>query len=220
MSSCVKCPFQEQCTKSFCMQKLKKNKLFDYALLSLPQRQHVALHPDSDGTDKKEFQQLKEISENIIDFVRTGNGLYLHSQTPGCGKTQWALRMIQKYIDKIWYSSSIRCVALFINIPKFFLALKDSLNTANDYINHIKQNIFQADLVVWDEIGTKILSDFEHEYMLSLIDTRLNEGKANIYTSNLAPVLLKEKIGDRLYSRVINNSTCIELHGVDKRGLK
>jgi hypothetical protein len=34
----------------------------------------------------------------------------------------------------------------------------------------------------------------------------------------MSPEELREKIGDRLYSRVVNLSVDIELHGLDKRG--
>ena len=44
-------------------------------------------------------------------------------------------------------------------------------------------------------------------------------GKSNIYTSNLDLDELKEKVGDRLFSRIANNSVNIEFFGKDKRSL-
>lgn len=219
MSSCKYCAYSSQCTKSFCMQKFKKSQLFDLALLTEVQRKHVGLHPDADGTDTAEFKFLKTVENDITNFVKEGKNLYIHSTGTGCGKTAWALRMIQTYIDKIWYDSSIRCRALFISIPKLFLELKSNITSASEYVDKVLTNIPEADIIVWDEIGTKMLSDFEHEHLLSLINSRLDAGKANIFTSNLNPEELKEKIGDRLYSRIVNNSTDIEFHGIDKRGL-
>lgn len=57
------------------------------------------------------------------------------------------------------------------------------------------------------------------ENLLSIINTRLNNGKSNIYTSNLSGDELQEKIGDRLYSRIINLSEDIEFFSFDKRGI-
>lgn len=219
MSSCKYCEFNDQCTHSFCMQRFKKDQLYKYTLLSPIQCKHVALRPDADGTDRDKFVQLKEIEDNIENFVKEGKNLYIHSNTPGNGKSAWSIRMIQAYINKIWFKSPIECKALFINIPDFFLQLKSNLYNDNEELNEIKENLLKADLVVWDEIGTKMLTDFEHEHLLSMINNRINHGKSNIYTSNLNPQELKEKIGDRLYSRVVNNSIDIEFHGKDKRGI-
>lgn len=221
MSSCKYCPNNANCTKSFCIQKFKKSKFFDFALLSKSQRLHIGLHPDADGTDREEFKKLKDIQDNIYNFINEGKNLYLYSKNPGCGKTSWALRFIQAYIDHIWYDSPLECKCLFINVPKFFLELKENLysDTPNEYITNIKENVAKCDLVVWDEIGTKMLTDFEHEHLLSLINSRIDSNLSNIYTSNLFPEQLKEKVGDRLYSRVFNNSICIKLNGQDKRGV-
>lgn len=86
-----------------------------------------------------------------------------------------------------------------------------------DYIN---ENVLEADLVVWDEVAIKNLSNYDHEHLLSMINVRLDQGKSNIYTSNLSKEDLYEKVGERLYSRIVNLSTVIELRGSDKRGIK
>ena len=113
----------------------------------------------------------------------------------------------------------MECKALFINVPKFLLSIKDNISNKNEYVEYIKNNVLEADLVVWDEVGTKGLTQFEHENLLSLINMRIDMNKSNIYTSNMRPDELKELIGDRLYSRIVKLSTEIEFKGQDKRGL-
>ena len=160
------------------------------------------------------------IENDIIKFVEDGRNLYIHSSTCGNGKTAWSIRMLQSYINKIWYKSDLTCRVLFINVPRFILALKDSMNMSSDYIDHIKRHIFDADIVVFDEVGTKSLTTWEHEQILNLVNTRIDLNKTNIYTSNLTGMELREKVGDRLYSRIINLSTDVELFGKDKRGIQ
>ena len=123
------------------------------------------------------------------------------------------------YIFHIWYKSDMSCRALFINVPWLFIALKDNISSPSEYIKHIKENVLTADIVVWDEIGTKAVTTFEHEHLLSLINARIDNNKTNIFTSNLSPIQLKESVGERLYSRVINLSDIIEFKGSDKRGI-
>ena len=97
---------------------------------------------------------------------------------------------------------------------------KSSFVYKSDYIEHIKTNVLDADIVVWDEVATKAVTQFEHEHLLSLINGRIDSGKSQIFTSNVSPDSLRDIVGERLYSRVINLSTVLEFKGADKRGLK
>lgn len=203
----------------FCVKLFKIDELYKGALLTEKQKQRVILFPDADGTDYDKFLQLKNIETNIVSFVNDGKNLYLHSSKCGNGKTAWSIRLIQAYLDKIWCDSSLSCRALFINVPKYLLALKDSIGNPSEYVDYIKENVTSADIVVWDELGIKNCTQFEFENLLSMINSRIDAGKSNIYTSNLTGSELFEKVGDRLYSRIINLSYDIELNGVDKRGL-
>lgn len=204
---------------TFCVRLFKLDKLYELALVPLHQRKHIKFVLDSNGTDRDEYIKLKNISEDIENFVKNGKNLYIHSTSCGNGKTSWALRMIQSYLNAIWYKTTIKCRALFIHVPTFLLSLKDNISVKNNYIEHIKQNVMECDLIVWDELGTKTTTQFEMENLLSIINTRLTNNKSNIYTSNLSGEELQEKIGDRLYSRIINLSEEVELFGCDKRGL-
>lgn len=224
------CYIRDRCNKNikgncnpehteFCPKLFKLNYLYDESLLSKEQRKYTALRIDADGTDKDQFLKLKHIENNIEDFVKSGTNLYLHSNGCGNGKTAWSLRLIQSYLNSIWHKCDLNCKTLFINVPRFLLALKDNITDKNDYVQHIKKHVLNADLVVWDEIATKAATQFEHENLLSLINTRIDYNKSNIYTSNLNPNEIKERLGDRLYSRIVNLSTDIELFGSDKRGI-
>ena len=203
----------------FCMKLFKLDVLYNKSLLTENQRKRVKFVLDANKADREEYIQLQEIEKNIEKFIQDGNNLYIHSCITGNGKTAWSIRMIQSYFNKIWYKSDMECKALFINVPKFLLSLKDNISNKNEYIEHIKNNVLEADLVVWDEVGTKGLTQFEHENLLSLINTRIDMCKSNIYTSNMRPEELKELLGDRLYSRIVRLSTEIEFKGQDKRGL-
>jgi len=205
----------------FCPKLFKINDIMDKALLTESQKKRVQLIVDEDPMydDSEAFDKLVNIEHNITSFVNSGRNLFIYSSNVGNGKTSWAIRLIQDYIEAIWPESELTCRALFINIPRFFLALKDSISNQSDYIDHIKKNVLDADLVVWDEVATKSLTPFEFENLLSLIDSRINSGKSNIYTSNLFGEEMESRIGDRLYSRIVNLSTPIQFKGRDKRSM-
>ena len=202
----------------FCPRYFRINHLFDESLMSPKQRTHKMLYIDADGTDREQFSKLKSIEENIEKFVETGSNLYIHSLISGNGKTEWSLRLLQSYINKIWFKSDLRCRVLFVNVPRYLIALKESITTPSEYVDHVKKHIFDADIVVFDEIGIKAATTFEFENLLNFINTRLDLGKSNIYTSNLTAHELNERLGSRLYSRIMNMSVDIEFKGSDKRG--
>lgn len=128
--------------------------------------------------------------------------------------------MLYSYIDKVWYKKEMKAIALFISVPRFLLELKANISQKSQYIEDIEASVLDADLVVWDDIGSKNGTEFEVSHLLSIIDTRINNGKSNIYTSNLNKEELHNILGDRLYSRIYNYSECIEFVGRDKRGIK
>lgn len=219
-----KCYLYEQCNHKdcdkFCLRKYKMDSLYSAALMSDSQKKHVTLRVDEDGTDLEQFKQLAEIEKNIISFINEGKNIYLHSAIPGNGKSSWSLRLAEAYFNKIWARTEVKCRVLFISVPRFLLAIKDNISAKSSYVEYIKENILDADLVIWDDLAAKVASEFEMSHLLSLIDNRLILGKSNIYTSNLNRQQLYAALGERLASRVANMSIDIELHGSDKRVLK
>lgn len=207
------------CDKGFCERLYRENKLFDNALLTAAQRERIKLKLDENMADKSAFDTLSTLERSITNAVDDGYNLYLWSLITGNGKTSWMLRLIQTYIHNTWYRTTKDCNVLFISVPRYLLAIKDNISNTNTYAEHIKKYVNSADLVIWDDIGTKAATQFEHENLLSIIDSRIANGKSNFYTSNLTPADLHNSVGDRLFSRVVGYSDVIQLVGNDKRGL-
>lgn len=206
------------CESSMCIRKYYETKYFKNSLIPENKWEKQKLILDSDLRDKSAFDVLSNI--DIASFVNKGNNLYLYSKITGNGKTSWSIRLAQDLIHARWgHCPSNDCIVLFVNVPKYLLALKENITERSEYITHIRKYILDADLVIWDDIGTKAATQFEHENLLSIIDTRINNSKSNIYTSNLSLQELHEAVGDRLYSRIRENAVNIELIGLDKRGV-
>ena len=220
-SSCKKycnqaCGVSEE---TYCPRISKVDYLFNEALIPIKQRKKFPLRVDADGTDTDVFKQLKLVEQNIEKFIETGSNLFIYSPTAGNGKTSWAIRLIQAHIENIWYKSDLTCRALFISVPRYLIAIKNNISNNDEYAQHIQKNILEADLVVFDDIATKGITQFESENLFSIIDTRINMGKSNIFTSNIIPSQLNDLLGPRLTSRIVNLSTVIQFKGRDKRGL-
>lgn len=217
------CYLYEQCNHrdcdKFCLRKYKMDSLYTAALMSESQKKRIALKVDEDGTDLEQFKQLAEIEKNIVNFINDGKNLYIHSANCGNGKSSWSVRLAQAYFNKIWARTEGKCRVLFISVPRYLLAIKDNISNRNTYAEYIKENVLEADLVIWDDISHHPGTDYEITNLLSLIETRLCSGKSNIYTSNCSPQALASCLEARLASRIANLSTVIELRGSDKRVL-
>ena len=221
---CKNCFLAKECNwcclnEDFCQRKFKLENLYKKSLLADSQRMRQTLRVDSDGTDIEAFTQLSNIEKNINSFVRSGLNLYLWSKNSGNGKTSWSIRLMQAYLNENWPTCTLTCQVLMVDVPTFLSRIKANLSAPDEYATYVLSVIKTAPLVVWDDIGNKVGTEFEISHLLSIIDTRINSGKANIYTSNILPEQLGNLLDIRLGSRIANASECIQFKGGDKRYL-
>lgn len=201
-----------------CIRYMKMHYLVSNALLTEAQQFPKPLKPDVEDVDA--YMELLAVKDNIYDFVKSGKNLLIYSENTGNGKTQWSLKIMMKYLSTIWSTDTFTVRGLFISVARFCSSLKYNALVDNDYLNHIKENIINADLIIWDDIGLKSLTPNEHDYLYFYINQRIEAGKSNIFTSNLMNDNMKKALGDRLYSRVMSSDKIIEFKGKDKRGVK
>lgn len=167
------------------------------------------------GEDYDAFCQLADIKSDIVSFVDKGYSAYITSANTGNGKTSWAIKLLLKYFNEVWAGNGFRVRGMFVYVPQLLLKLKDFNNPLSA---EYKQNLLNCDVVVWDDIGSTELSNYDLSQLMLYIDQRIMAGKANIYTGNLNT---KDKIarvlGERLASRVWNNSAVVQFTGKDRR---
>lgn len=166
------------------------------------------------GVDYAEFVMLNDIKCFVDTFVIYGDNLYICSTETGNGKTSWSIKILLKYFDKIWAGNGFKIRGYFIHVPTLLTKLKNF----NDDNSALKKILEEADLVIWDDIASVKLSDFDIQQLLILIDNRIIDCKSNIFTGNLtSKESLEKAVGSRLASRIWNSSTVVELKGKDRR---
>ena len=190
----------------------------DYLLKSsnIPEylQKPINLYPDN--VDYESFLSLREIKDTITDKINAGNfNLYLYSSHTGNGKTSWAVKMMLRYFSDIWAGNGLRPRGLFISVPDLLYRLKD-FNTVDEKLKEWQQLIPKVDLIIWDDIASTKMSDYDCSRLLQFLESRM--GKSNIFTANADRGTLFQTVGNRLASRIWLNSVRIELKGRDKRG--
>lgn len=170
-----------------------------------------------DDVDYNQFIRLANIQDNITEFVDGGNNMYLYSGTCGNGKTTWAIKLLLQYFNEVWACNNFKERGLFINVPTFLTKIKTIIGRPDEQFENMRELIEKVDIVVWDDIASTKLSDFDYNTLLTYIDKRTLENKCNIYTGNVSPSELEKYVGQRLTSRILSHSAVIELKGQDRR---
>lgn len=166
--------------------------------------------------DYDAYCKLNEIKENIFEFVNEGKNLYIWSDNPGNGKTTWATKIILQFFDSVWHRCGFNQMGVFINVPTYLTRCKLAMSKPDDSLDELNQGIFNAPLVVFDDIIVSQLSNYDYTTLQGFIDSRIYSGKSMIFTGNYSPEELKKNCGDRLASRICSG-VVIELKGKDMR---
>lgn len=179
----------------------------------LPKNKQKPIQLDG-SRDARAFKTLAEIKDDIYNFVDNGESLYIFSEFTGNGKTSWAIKLLLKYFDTIWAGNGFRIRGYFQHVPTLLNTLKDF---SKDH-SALKKTLETVDVVVWDDIASTKLSDYDIQQLLIIIDARVSEGLSNIYTGNITShEALTKAVGDRLASRIWHTSTLVEFKGKDRR---
>ena len=167
--------------------------------------------------DIKQFEYLNNVKDNINKFVRDGCNLYIYSENFGNGKTTWAIKLMSKYFSNICMNNGTRCRGLFINVDDFLMAKKNQIKHPDHRFTEMERLIPDVDLIIWDDIGATKLKEYDHQVLFPLINSRILNNKANIFTSNVIDNEFANNVGGRLASRIIDTSNIVEFMNTSQR---
>ena len=165
--------------------------------------------------DLEPYSILADIKDDIVFFVENGQNVFICSKYTGNGKTSWSIKLMLKYFDNIWAGNGFKVRGLFVNVPTLLLQLK---NFDNPISEEYKKQLMDVNLVVWDEIASTSISNYDYGNLLMFLDYRIASNKSNIFTSNVVTKSeLEKNVGSKLASRIWNTSTIVEFKGKDRR---
>ncbi len=173
-----------------------------------------------DSCDTANFSILADIQKNIDEFVDNGDNLMIYSQNCGNGKTSWAIKLLLSYFDKVWHYAGFECKGLFVNTIRFLNDSKRNISNPTKEFDELVHNIKTVPLVIWDDMASNNVSEYDSTLLYDLLDERLNKQLSNIYTTNCCENNLSSVLNSRLYSRIRSGSLMMEFKGKDMRGMK
>lgn len=203
----------EKCTER-CDFWWKLNSLYEQSNLPIRYRYNIPLKPEQ--IDKPSFIELRDYTAEITEHVKQGDNIYIYSQTTGNGKTTWASKMINQYIRKAVATSLLDNEVLYLNVSLFLDQLKGQFSNYDQKVAELHERAMKCKLLVLDDIGAERPSEYVCERLYDIINHRYTNMLSTIYTSNLTPFELGDRLGGRIESRV-RSARQIEIKGNDRR---
>ena len=126
------------------------------------------------------------------DMNENGFGLYIHSKTKGSGKTMLSCCIINE-LAKRYVAYSYK----FCSVPDLIELTKDF---HNQEAQKAVRELYSCSVLVLDDIGVQMSKEWTNNVLYRLINTRMNDKRVTIYTSNmeLDKLNLDERIIDRI----------------------
>ena len=135
----------------------------------------------------------------------------------GVGKTHLAVSIIRDLIDKGF-------AGLFYEFGSLLKEIQDSYNPISKSSElRVLAPVYQADVLVLDELGATVPTDWVRDTMYQIINKRYNDKKLTIFTTNYLDKAddkakeLEERITYRLRSRLYEMCTNVVIDGEDYR---
>lgn len=186
----------------------------------LPESMWIPKTLTTNEEDLLTFKKLATIKSSMVDFVKNGRNIYIFSDICGNGKSSWAIKLLLSYFDDIWHTSGFNCKGIFLHTPTFLTQYKNNISKQSKEFEELRDNILKCDVVIWDDIASTKLSDYDYNVLLTYIDQRMLSNKSNIFTGNCDEDKCEEYLGQRLKSRIFSSDFIFELKEQDKRGTR
>lgn len=127
----------------------------------------------------------------------------------GTGKTHEICSLIKAYVEKTGRPIKFRTATEVARL------IKDSITSAS--YSQIYEDLVNNEVLVIDDFGSEMKSDFMKEFFYSLVNDRYNNMKPVIISTNLTTEELIERYSQRTISRLTEMSKVVKLQGKDRR---
>ena len=164
-------------------------------------------------TPRQNMINIVGIAEGFVNNFEENNGENLiFYGTTGLGKTFLCNCIAKVLLDKnkiVIYQTAFTILDILE---------RRRFGKDNDDLNDFKYNLlFEADLLIIDDLGTEVSNTFTNAEIFNIVNTRLISGKKTIISTNLTPKEITEIYTDRVFSRILDKFIPLKFFGKDLR---
>jgi DNA replication protein DnaC len=187
-----------------------------------PRYRHCTLQGYVAGDSELSKWVAKREAQIVLDEFPSldGRGL-LFMGAVGVGKTHLAVAILRELIERY----QVR--GLFYQFGALLRQIQDSYNPVSQSSElKVLAPVFEADVLVLDELGASKPTDWVRDTMMQIINTRYNDKRVTIFTTNYADArkkdkdaseILEDRIGVGLRSRLYEMCKTVVVEGDDFR---
>ncbi len=171
--------------------------------------------PDSEFDNATPRENAKSIYETAVKYAKLDDSVsrqMLFYGSTGLGKTFTSDCIAKEFIKNgkdVYYTSAPRLFSIFEDY-KFGRNTTAEAKRIIDYISEV-------DLLIIDDLGTEFRTQYIDSILFDIINTRINEKKYMIISTNLTPSQLETTYSQRISSRILGNFETIPFFGNDLR---
>jgi DNA replication protein DnaC len=175
-----------------------------YAGLSFEQ-----LEGDMLAAFPEQIRVVRRFATRITENLRQGNGVWIMGDV-GTGKTALAM-MVSRAALEAGHS-----VAIY-SLPRLLNLIRESIEQEEGVVGFLDR-LCSVDLLHVDDVGAENRTDWALEQLYSIVNTRYEDSRSIVMTTNLDPQELGEQIGRRTVSRLVEMcGDPLPLYGTDRR---
>ena len=144
-------------------------------------------------------REVRQYIRTVREQLDAGRGLWFTGDV-GTGKTTLAMLISKAAME------ADRTVAIY-SLPRLLAQLRDTYQDGAQFsLNELIDRLSAVDLLHVDDVGAEQTSPWVLEQLYTIVNTRYEDGKAILLTTNLVTQegdeALKEQIGERTVSRI------------------
>lgn len=155
---------------------------------------------------------VKEIRRYVDNFDKDSENLYIYGDV-GRGKTFLINCLAKEILDRNYSVIYFTASKLFQFLNDYLYAFSERKEMLFDEYNLI----LTADLLIIDDLGVEASRESDKSNLFDVLNTRLNDNKPIVFSSNFDEDYIREVYGSRIFSRIIGSSETYEIFGEDLR---
>lgn len=170
--------------------------------------------PEADG----QLEQLLAVRAMCEDYANrfpaAGFENLLLTGEGGLGKTFLLNCIFERVTSRGYPAIRVTAFRMFETMRRQHVGSEPDFNGFSELI--------EAPLLLIDDLGTEpMMRNITVEYLFTLLNERLAAGRHTVVATNLTPVQIKERYGERVASRLLDRTRCrcVQLKGKDLRSL-
>ena len=172
--------------------------------------------------DREPLVSIERVNPHVVREVRRyvdaigerldeGRGMWFRGDV-GTGKTSLAMIVSKAAME------ADRTVAIY-SLPRLLAMMRETYDDSVEMsLNGLIDRLCAVDLLHIDDVGAEQTSPWVLEQLYSIVNTRYEDGRAIVLTTNLEDAPLRAQIGDRTVSRLYE--VCgdpLPVYGPDRR---